>query len=434
MTTKDSERYNLRKLRSEDVKDTVVLSFGFFGLGFFIPTYIYIMLSFLLKSSIPKWILLGSFYSELIIIAFLKDKILFLFEMTRTAIGRRTPYILVFGTISSFLLSTISNLLTVDKNLFSLVFLVITFNFSLFIYALSLLGMLEDRKNYFNQRLLSIQPMLWSVLGALWSYGYSVRLLTTDSNSKIVSHVSLLFFFSVFAVAFLIVEDKKYKVKLSISEKTEIYDKLQAKKTPWKVLNKSPQQILSDELAKVLLYQIEFLLPFHAWYLLNIRKGISAEFEAAKTLYFFVLGYVLNTVLVSFFKSYSKKLELFGPVNIALALLIYATTFTFSKIGWISTSAFLLGFLVCHQIQKRFGYTTPGIVRFLSEYNSNNEINRPKFHPVNLLGIYVAVILTGILIDVIGVQLSGYILGLLIAGLVVIELLNSRAKIKNKQQ
>jgi len=179
---KDSERYNLRKLRSEDVKDTVVLSFGFFGLGFFIPTYIYIMLSFLLKSSIPKWILLGSFYSELIIIAFLKDKILFLFEMTRTAIGRRTPYILVFGTISSFLLSTISNLLTVDKNLFSLVFLVITFNFSLFIYALSLLGMLEDRKNYFNQRLLSIQPMLWSVLGC----SLVIRLLrqTFDNRFK----------------------------------------------------------------------------------------------------------------------------------------------------------------------------------------------------------------------------------------------------------
>lgn len=434
MATKGSERYNLRKLRTEDIKDMVVLSFGFFGIGFFIPTYIYIMLNFLLRSSIPKSILLGSFYSELILIAFLKDKILFLFEITRTAIGRRTPYILVFGTMSAFLLSTISNLLTVGQNLLGLILIVITFNFSLFIYALSLLGMLEDKKNFFNQRLLSIQPMLWSILGALWSYGNSFRLFTTDSNSEIVSHVSLLFFISVFAVAFLIVEDKKYKVKLTISEKTEIYDKFQAKKTSWKQLNFSPQQIVTEGLAKVFLYQIEFLLPLHAWYQLNIRKGIPAEFASAKALYFFVLGYVLNTILVTFFKNYSKKLDLLGPVTIALAFFIYATTFIFPTTGWLFTSVFLVGFFICHQIQKRLGFTLPGIVRFLSEYNSNNETNRFKIHPVNLLVVYISIILTGIFIDVIGIQSSSYILGLLIAGLVVIELLNSHAKIKNNQQ
>ncbi|QIV79052.1 hypothetical protein [Fervidobacterium pennivorans] len=432
MATKGSERYNLRKLRTEDIKDIVVLSFGFFGIGFFIPTYIYIMLNFLLKSSIPKSILLGSFYSELILIAFFKEKILFLFEMTRTAIGRRTPYILVFGTMSAFLLSTIYNLLTVDKNLFSLVFVVITFNFSLFIYALSLLGMLEDKKNYFNRMLLNLQPTLWSIIGAVWSYGYSVRLLTTDSNREIVSHASLLFFFSVFAVAFLIVEDKKYKVELSVSEKAEIYDKFQAKKISWKVLNTSSQQILKYGLAKVLLYQIEFLLPLHAWYLLNIRKGIPTEFDSAKTLYFFVLGHVLNTVLVTFFKNYSKKLDLLGPVSTAFALFIYATTFILPTTGWLFTSVFLVGFLICHQIQKRLGFTLPGIVRFLSEYNSNNETNRFESRPVNLLGVYISVILAGSLIDVIGIQSSSYILGLLIAGLVVIELLTSHAKIKNK--
>jgi len=73
-------------------------------------------------------------------------------------------------------------------------------------------------------------------------------------------------------------------------------------------------------------------------------------------------------------------------------------------------------------------------VRFLSEYNSNNETNRFKIHPVNLLVVYISIILTGIFIDVIGIQSSSYILGLLIAGLVVIELLNSHAKIKNNQQ
>ncbi|MGC9772858.1 hypothetical protein [Fervidobacterium islandicum] len=430
-----NEGMNFGKLRTEDIKDIIVLSFGFFGLGFVVPTYIYLTLNFLLKSTISRTLTLALFYSELLFVALLKNKILFLFEMTRSAIGRRTPYILVFGTTSAFLLSTIPNLMTAETNLFSLFLVLLSFNFSLFVYSLSLIGLAQDKKTYFNQKLLNFQSVFWSIFGALWSYTYSLKVFKTDTCSEIVSHVSLLFFFSVFAVAFLIVEDKKYKIKLSTTEKAEIYDKFQIGKTPKAgVQNKGQRVNLSLDVVKtVLFYQIEFLLPLHAWYSFTTRKT-APELEAPKMLLLFVLGATLNALSSAFFKSYGEKVRLLGHVNTALALFIYATTFLLAIKGWMLTSAFLIGFFIYSRIQKPLGSICLGLERFLPEIYKDSAQKINEVRPWETFSVYASIILSGILMDIFGTAVASYVLGLLLVISLIVELSSTRAKIENKQQ
>jgi len=166
----------LKRIKLNQIKDAVVLLFGFFGISFIIPAYIIAMLNLMSFPNLSKTILLAAFYSELLMFAILTPHIQILLEMTRTAIGRRTPYLLIFGTAAAFLLTAIANATVNERSIILIVTLTLLFNFSLYLYSLAFLGLVSDKKTYITWPFLESQSKFWSVIGILSSYLYSLKL------------------------------------------------------------------------------------------------------------------------------------------------------------------------------------------------------------------------------------------------------------------
>jgi len=411
---------DLRKVRFEQFKDAVILLFGIFGLSFVIPAYIYVMLHFLASSDLSKAILLAIFYSELLIFAILTPHVSFLLEITRSAIGRRTPYLLTFGTFVAFFLTAIRNATVDEKSITAIIVIILGFNFSMYFYSLTLLGLMNDRKTYLTEKFLESQWKFWSVIGIISSYLYSWKLCT---DGRTISHVSLLFLISVFAVSFLIIEDKKFKVKISPDEKAEIYEKYKNEKT-LKVKFEKPQITdLKRFFSLVITYQFLFLLPIHMAYVTDTPKS-QIEITGAKVLLFYSFGVICNYILHRVIKNTSSIFQKMGHVTIASVLFIFSTTFFISSITWSLMVAFVMGFLLFPTLSKYFYVPGLGIERFISK-------ERAIEKNIEYYTLYLSVLLTGILFDIFGLKTAGVIAACILIVSLIIELISARAKIEN---
>ncbi|HOJ93855.1 MAG TPA: hypothetical protein PK390_01330, partial [Fervidobacterium nodosum] len=107
-------------------------------------------------------------FSELIIFAFT-----YLYDITRSAIGRRTPYLIIFGILSSFNLTLIQKLSYIS--LFPLLMVIALFNFWLFLYTLAFFGMVKDKIVYHFRNIMILHIKLWGIVGSITAYLYMLN-------------------------------------------------------------------------------------------------------------------------------------------------------------------------------------------------------------------------------------------------------------------
>ncbi|HOS52102.1 MAG TPA: hypothetical protein PLM21_04310, partial [Fervidobacterium sp.] len=202
-----------RKLDFENVRDIILLSFAVLGLSFIFPAYISTVPRILLINGFPNTLIALLISSELLFLFFLNPIFEYILDITRSAIGRRTPYIISFGVLTSFVLSLLENINHEHPNsAFILTLLVISANFCLYLYSLALFGLIRDKSNESNQTgwvMLRFQAKLWSFVGTVLSFIYCSR----SSENSLLPAAGLVLLISSLLAAFFIVEDKKYKVK-----------------------------------------------------------------------------------------------------------------------------------------------------------------------------------------------------------------------------
>jgi len=252
-----------RKLDFENVRDIVLLSFAVLGLSFIFPAYISTVPRILLINGFPNTLIALLISSELLFLFFLNPVFEHVLDITRSAIGRRTPYIISFGVLTSFVLSLLENINHEHPNsTFILTLLVISANFCLYLYSLALFGLIRDKSNESNQTgwvMLRFQAKLWSFVGTVLSFIYCSR----SSENSLLPAAGLVLLISSLLAAFFIVEDKKYKVKMSPFEKNEHHFSYEV----FKILKKwdlsNTMQTVEISLVISLFYYLEtFTAPF----------------------------------------------------------------------------------------------------------------------------------------------------------------------------
>ena len=254
---------NKRKLDFENVRDVVLLSFAVFGLSFIFPAYISTVPRILIINGFPNTLITLLISSELLFLFFLNPVFEYVLDITRSAIGRRTPYIITFGVLTSFVLSLLENVNQGYPNSISiLTILVIAANFCLYLYSLALFGLIRDKSNGSDQTIwimLRFQAKLWSFVGTVLSFIYCSR----SSEGSLLPAAGLIFLVSSLFAAFFIVEDKKYKVKSTPFEKNERHFSYEV----FKILKKrdlsNTMQTVEISLVISLFYYLEtFTVPF----------------------------------------------------------------------------------------------------------------------------------------------------------------------------
>jgi len=285
---------NRRKLNFENVKDVVLLSFAVFGLSFIFPAYITTVPRILLLNGFPNTLITLLISSELLFLFFLNPVFEYILDITRSAIGRRTPYIITFGVLTSFVLSLLENLNQGYPNSIPiLILLVIAANFCLYLYSLALFGLIRDKSNGSDQTIwimLRFQAKLWSFVGTVLSFIYCSR----SSEGALLPAAGLIFLVSSLFAAFFIVEDKKYKVKSTPFEKNERHFSYEV----FKILKKwdlsNTMQTVEISLVISLFYYLEtFTVPFTESS--GLKYGVGTTFLTLQ-LIGVAVGYLIKTL------------------------------------------------------------------------------------------------------------------------------------------
>lgn len=213
------EKY--KRSRVGYVKDLVLILFGFSALHFVLTVFSVNVPSQLLGRSKFPWLIVFFSLSEYIFFAHFKRFVGYLLEITRTAIGRWTPYLFLFGILSSvsFPLTAVSVVseLTLRKVLY-----LILFNFSIFGYTMSLVGLASDKLNFNDPKLKLLFPFS-AFLGTFT--GLLTSTFGSGSSRDVIVTGAILLLTSAITVAFFVVEDKRFKVKMSTSERLEVYQR-----------------------------------------------------------------------------------------------------------------------------------------------------------------------------------------------------------------
>ncbi|MFN4199976.1 MAG: hypothetical protein ACK4FU_01790 [Fervidobacterium gondwanense] len=416
-----------RQLNSKTIKDMIILLFGAFGLGTLLPTYIYSMSYLLNTYDLPKALLLAIFYSEIVIFILLRPYLTLLLELTRTAIGRRTPYLIVFGTLTAFLLTVVYSMIGNLTSASILLVVVFFFNFSVYVYTLALVGLFSDKQNYNYDNIIRFQSKMWFVIGALLSYAYSI---STYKQKETVSYPAMIFLFSVFAVAFLIVEDKKYKIKLSPTEKTQIYES--TKKNFVKLDISDLKNIFFKEGKNLSMllnsYSFQYLLPLYVFF------RTQDIFASAFAIFYYFLGSLFGLVITKFFQRIISVLENLTPMILVLTAALLVSIYLTTNISLI----YLIVFFVAMLLEVTLKSVGKEVVKSNSLLTSTDrfqflEDTRVCVNAANNLLLYLIIVLTGGLLDIFGSRISGVVLTVLILSNI-IALKYSRVKIENKEK
>lgn len=199
---------------SEWVRDLTFIAFARFSQGYAVTAYTIVMSSYLLMAEINIPMLFAILALEYVFITFLTPFVSFLLDSTRTAIGRRTPYLLVFGVLAPFLMGLSQSALLREMIPLALLYIVL-FNLLLFLYSLALHGFVRDKvvSVYENLQKTVIR---WSNVAGMAAGIVSIVLSSDVVGWKaVITFAGLLWLVSSVLASLFVVERKEFRVKLS---------------------------------------------------------------------------------------------------------------------------------------------------------------------------------------------------------------------------
>lgn len=373
------------------IKDIAILSIGSFGLSFMISVYSLTVPRLLVENHVPSTLLNVSIFSEILFFAVLSPFFIYVFDITRTAIGRRTPYLLMFGIASAFLVTFIQK--NPDGSLVSVLSFVILFNFSLFLYSLSFFGLVSDKTTYQTRFLLPLHLLFWGFFGVIVGYFYMLN--SENIELGIETPVSgFVFLLSALAVSFFVIEDKKYKTKLSKTERGEYSFRLK------NLLDLSDLE--KEDFINLLILGVVYS---HEIFIVEFLKSYPfKEVVIAQFVFVISVGLAYCTCICS------KKINEFSQRSRSMFLTILALIYflySFSNSVTILLLQFLVGLLWGIVLPKTIGFIIPSrSERMLFYKESINDIfNKPKEEKLRLiLLLFIILIVLGFLGDIIGMK------------------------------
>lgn len=414
---------NKGKLSFENVKDIALLSFSVFGLSFIFPAYISTVPKILLVNGLPNTLTALLISSELLLLFFLNPIFEYFLDITRSAIGRRTPYIIAFGVLTSFVLSLLENINQGHTNsMFVLAVLVISANFCLYFYSLALFGLIKDKSNQSDQTswiMLRFQTKLWSFVGAISSFIYCSR----SPKVSLLPRAGLILLISSLIAAFFIIEDKKYKVKRSSFEKNESHFSYDV----FKILRRSDinyMQVIEISLILSLFYYLEtFMVPFVE--LAGLKYMVGTNFLTLQ-LIGISIGYLIKlfskrTIVGDNAKRHDHYLLL---LNVTIYLFLYMT---FKTVAISYILFFINGLLWGVFLSSRTGMMIPSKAERFTFYFSKDKAG------IILISLFVVIfsVLLGAGLDGFGLDKFFPLLIVLTILEFIIAAINSNARANN---
>lgn len=269
-------------------KDLFLILFGFSALHFVIAIFSVNVPSQLLERSRFPWAIVVFSFFEYVFLVHLTKFVGYVLEVTRSAIGRWTPYLFLFGILSalSFPLTAVSVVeeLTIRKVLYLLLF-----NFAIFGYSLSLVGLANDKMN-FNEEKVRLLLSISALAGVL--AGFVTSALGYGSSKDVIVTGAILLLTSAIAVAFFVVEDKRFKVKLSPTEKLDIYNKYFGKRKKVSLENFKHTKVIARFSLVFSFFLIQEFYTAYVWHLKDISRAMAFISLTANFLLFISFYYL----------------------------------------------------------------------------------------------------------------------------------------------
>lgn len=394
----------------ENVKNIVILSFGSFGLNFMLLVYILTTSRLLIERSASVTLSSVFLFSELIIFAFTYPFFTYLYDITRSAIGRRTPYLIIFGILSSFNLTLIQKLSYIS--LFPLLMVIALFNFWLFLYTLAFFGMVKDKIVYHFRNIMILHIKLWGIVGSITAYLY---MLNSDKvQLGIETPVGgFLFLISALTVAFFIVEDKKYKVPLSRSEKPSYNYNIS---DTFRFYNLEVKDI-----KKAIIMSLIYIYEF---FILNFLKDFSFRVSSINLLVFF-LGVIFAYFISLFSDNFRKIVGEKKVQNLAIIILSIAyLVFNYANIKIILGLQFFVGFLWGVILLSQLGYIVPGKSERFIIYSVviEDDSLKPDTKKLKFFFLsFILIIVLSFILDIVGVQNASLVYSIILFSTLILE-------------
>lgn len=394
----------------QNVKNIVILSFGSFGLNFMLLIYILTTSRLLIERSVSITLSSLFLFSEIMIFAFAYPFFNYLYDITRSAIGRRTPYLIIFGILAALNLTLIQKLSYIS--IFSLLMFIALFNFWLFLYTIAFFGMIKDKILYHFRNIMVLNVKLWGIVGSISAYLY---MLNSDKVQLGVETPvgGFLFLISALTVAFFIVEDKKYKVPLSRAEKPSYnYNVIDT----FRFYNLGVKDI-----KKAMLFSLIYIYEF---FILNFLKDSSFKVISINLLVF-----LLGTILAYFISLFSgnfgtivreKKIQNSAIIILSIAYLV----FNYANIKIISGIQFFVGFLWGIILLNQLGYIIPGKSERFTIYLMVVEDNplKPDTKKLEFFFLtFIFIIVLSSILDIVGVQNVSLVYSIILFSILILE-------------
>lgn len=373
----------------EQIRDTIVLSIGSFGLSFMLAVYSLTVPKLLIENHVPSTVINIFVFSELLFLAFFSPLFTYLFDITRTAIGRRTPYLIIFGIASAFLVTFIQK--NLDGSLISELSVILLFNFSLFLYTLSFFGLVLDKTTYQTKFLLPFHLLFSGFLGVVLSYLYMLN--SENIELGIETPVSgFVFLLSAFGVSFFIIEDKKYKTKLLKTERREYHFNVKS------LFNFSG--FGRNDFVSLIILGIVYS---HEVFISELLGSSSFRKIVLSQLLFGIavgLSYCMCICSKKLYE-FSKKLRPVFLISLSFLYFLYS----FSNVSTILFLQFLVGLLWGIILPRVIGFIIPSRAERIFFYKNLLSENSNKFNEQDLrffLLLFIIVSIFGILTNVVG--------------------------------
>lgn len=421
--------------------ETIILSIGSWGLTFMLSVYSLTIPKIFISKNIWTSLINASVFSEYLFLPLFGYLFLHLFDITRTAVGRRTPYILFFGITTPFLLA-LTQKIAADKTI-TVIFLLIGSNLSLMLYSLAFFGLLKDKSVYPVKNLLETFSLISSFIGTISGYIYMMgsRLYKEIYTGNETPIAGFIFIISVLLVAFLIVEDKKYKVRMTKVHGNDLsFDFLDLKKTI------SFRNLDFTKMRYVLYASIVCTNELLITYLLK-------DFPL-KTMASLQLVFALSTILGYCLPVCSKKVA--NATNLTDKFLILSLIFIsllysiarYANLTLLFLIQLVIGFLWGVIILKEVGFIIPsrseririyskqinygianGIANGIAKEKSIEDEKKKLHSSLQMIFLmFLVILLMGVVTNVIGLQNAGFTHSALSVILVILIFMETKAK------
>ncbi len=373
------------------IKDIAILSIGSFGLSFMLSVYSLTIPRLLVENRVPSILLNISIFSEILFFAILSPLFTYLFDITRTAIGRRTPYLLMFGISSAFLVTFIQK--NPHGSIMSVLSIILLFNFSLFLYSLSFFGLALDKVTYQTKFVLPFHLLFWGFFGVVVSYFYMLN--SENIQLGIETPVSgFVFLLSALAVSFFIIEDKKYKTKLSKTERNEYSFRLKL------LLNL--HDLGKEDFTNLLIFGVVYS---HEIFVVEFLSSYAFK-NVVVSQFIFIVAVGLAYCMCLFSKRVTEFSEKSRPYILILLTLMYFL-YSFSNIKTIFFLQFLTGLSWGIILPKTIGFVIPSRSERVLFYKESFDENPNRLHERNLRSfmlLFIIMSVFGILTDILGAR------------------------------